>query len=144
MAKLTGKAKAAFLARMNKGRIKAGLKKIGSKAKRSSLSRSNKTSRSPMHKKTRRKHFSKENFKNGFKGFLGGTGAGELTEEIILIATNNPIATTIGKTAASAAGGYYVGGKSVSGLVGGLAGAGLDLGLKLITGRAQTQTRFSL
>jgi len=32
MAKLTGKAKAAFLARMNKGRIKAGLKKIGSKA----------------------------------------------------------------------------------------------------------------
>jgi len=31
MAKLTGKAKAAFLAKMNKGRIKAGLKKIGSK-----------------------------------------------------------------------------------------------------------------
>jgi len=31
MVKLKGKAKAAFLARMNKGRIKAGLKKIGSK-----------------------------------------------------------------------------------------------------------------
>jgi len=34
MAKLTGKKKAAFLRRMNKGRIKAGLKKIGSKAAR--------------------------------------------------------------------------------------------------------------
>jgi len=33
MAKLKGAAKAAFLRRINKGRVKAGLKKIGSKAK---------------------------------------------------------------------------------------------------------------
>lgn len=146
MAKLTGKAKAAFLARMNKGRIAAGLKKIASKAKGSSSNRSKKTNRSPMaaKTKTKRKAPTKENFNNGFKGFLGGVGAGELIEEAILIVTQNPVAVTVGKVGASVAGGYYTGHKTASGVVGGLVGAGLDIGLKLITGRAQTQTRFSL
>ncbi len=46
MAKLKGAAKAAFLARMNKGRAAAGLKRIGSKAKSLTKRRSKKRSSS--------------------------------------------------------------------------------------------------
>lgn len=94
----------------------------------------------------RMKHFSKNNFKNGFKGFLGGTGGFELTEEVILLGTNNPIATTIGGLVVAAPAGWWVGGKSMAGLIGGLAGAGLDIGLKLLAGRTGQQggSRFRL
>lgn len=92
------------------------------------------------------KHFNKNNFKNGFKGFLGGTGGFELTEEVILLGTDNPIATTIGGLVVAAPAGWWVGGKSMAGLIGGLAGAGLDIGLKLLAGRVGQQggSRFRL
>jgi len=148
MAKLTGKAKQEFLARMNKGRIKAGLKRIGTKA-RSSLSKTkrSKGSKNMATQKTKSKtraKFSFGNFKTGFKGFLGGTGAGELAEEGVLLVTDNPIATTVTKIGTSALAGWYVGDKKAAGLIGGLAGAGLDIALKLVTNRSQGQSRFSL
>jgi len=124
-------------------------KKSKSKPKGSSSNRSNpsKGSSNMAKQKTKSKtraKFSFGNFKTGFKGFLGGTGAGELAEEGILLVTDNPIATTVTKIGTSAVAGWYVGDKKAAGLVGGLVGAGLDIGLKLITNRQQTQSRFSL
>lgn len=154
MAKLQGAAKAAFLARMNKGRVKAGLKRIGSKTKtkvksagkraRSSLSRSKRSRSNVAMQKTRSRHRkSGLSVKQGFKGFLAGAGAGELAEEFILLGTNNPIVTIPAKLAASAAGGYYVG--KESGLIGGLAAEGLNIALRAFSGGpGQNQSRFRL
>lgn len=92
------------------------------------------------------KHFNKNNFKNGFKGFLGGTGAAELSEEGVLLVSDSPIVSTIVGLAAAAPSGWWVGGKSMAGLIGGLAGAGLDIGLKVLAGRTSQPggSRFRL
>lgn len=72
MAKLKGVAKAAFLARMNKGRIKAGLKKIAAKTKSAVKRRTTKTRKTAKRKITKRK--SNPTTKKSMAGKKGTSG----------------------------------------------------------------------
>ena len=90
MAKLQGKAKQEFINRMNKGRVKAGLKKIGGSVKKkakkagSSLTRSKRSKGSTMakqkskskHKSTASKLYDKKNIKTIAIKTAIGTGIG--------------------------------------------------------------------
>jgi len=94
--KLKGAAKAAFLRRMNKGRVAAGLKKIGSKTKsvikrRSTKSKKNKTksTKRPKSKSNNRKPVAKKNGTKGMtrvKKFILGVGVGALVSTIAAFA----------------------------------------------------------
>jgi len=68
------------------------------------------------------------------KGFLGGAGSAQLAGDGVALVSNSPTVQTITKFAAGAAGGYYVGKKSVIGLVGGVVAEGVDLALNLARG----------
>lgn len=79
------------------------------------------------------------------KGFLGGGGAGQLADDALGLATDNPLITVPSKVVAASVGGYYVGSKSIEGLIGGVAAVGLDLGLRALAGRTTTGvSRFRL
>jgi len=71
MAKLKGAAKAKFLARMNKGRVKAGLKRIGSKTKAAVKRRTPKRRKSAKRKTKTTK--SRSSNKRTVAGKKGGT-----------------------------------------------------------------------
>ena len=69
-------------------------------------------------------------FKQFGKGFLGGNGASELTDELMTSAgITNPMIKIPVKLAAGAGGGYYTGGKI--GLIAGLAATGLDIAISI-------------
>lgn len=130
-----------------KNKMKSAARKVKTRVSKPKKQRS--INKQPTRSKGSRKmtkRFNKNNFKNGFKGFLGGTGAAELSEEAVLLATDNPIATTVVSLATAAPAGWWVGGKSMAGLIGGLAGAGLDIGLKVLGGRSAQEggSRFRL
>jgi len=73
MAKLKGAAKAKFLARMNKGRVKAGLKKIASKTKGAVKRRTTKSRKAPKKRTTRTKSRSSNKKTVAKKGTSGMT-----------------------------------------------------------------------
>jgi len=145
MAKLTGKAKAAFLRRMNKGRIKAGLKKIANKTR----SKGNKPNRSnpgsvAKNKTSRRSRVASKSEKF-IKGFLGGAGSAQLAGDGVGLVTDNGTVQIATKLTAGAAGGYWVGKKSIEGAVGGVLAELVDLGLNLAKGvGGGGQSRFRL
>jgi len=143
MVKLSGKAKAAFLRRMNKGRIKAGLKKIANKSR----SKGNKPRRSNPGSMKKGGHRSKvvSKAEKFLKGFLGGAGSAQLAGDGVSLVTDNGTVQIATKLTAGAAGGYWVGKKSMEGAVGGVLAELVDLGLNLAKGGSgQTQSRFRL
>jgi len=81
MAKLKGAAKAAFLARMNKGRVKAGLKKIGSKTKAAVKRRTTKSRKAPKKRTTRTK--SRSTNKKSMAGKKGTSGMTRLKKFLL-------------------------------------------------------------
>lgn len=120
------------LGRMAKLRSKSGSKRR-SKPKKSKSNKARRRSRSMV-----KKHYSKRaraagGIKNFTKGFLGGNGAGELADELVTFVSVDPRIKIPVKILASTLGAYYTGGKQ--GLVGGLAAAGLDIGLSLMNGK---------
>ncbi len=124
--------KKAQAARRKKSRSKTKRRKSKPKGKKRSRSRSKSSHKKS---KSRMKRFSKDNLKNGFKGFLGGGGAGELAEDAISFGTDNLLINKGGRAVASAAGGWWTGQKSMAGAIGGLINAGLDIGLSAMRGQ---------
>jgi len=134
MAKLTGKAKKAFLARMNKGRIKAGLKKIATKTRsKGNKPRGSNPGSVAKNKGSRRSKVVSKSEKF-IKGFLGGAGSAQLAGDGVALVTDNGTVQIATKLAAGAGGGYWVGKKSVEGAVGGILAELVDLGLNLARG----------
>jgi len=130
----TAKQKAATrkLVALNKRRSKPKRRRSSPKRRTNSTKR-----RKPANSKKSsrmRRRFSKDNLKNGFKGFLGGGGAGELAEDAVSFGTDNLLVNKVVRAGASAAGGYWVGGKSATGAIGGLSNGALDIGLSVMRG----------
>jgi len=96
MAKLTGKAKAAFLARMNKGRVKAGLKKIASKTKKAVKRRTTKTRKTTKRKTTRTK--SKSSTKKSMVSRKGTSGMTRIKKFLLGIGIGAAVSTVAGLT----------------------------------------------
>jgi len=92
MAKLKGAAKAKFLARMNKGRVKAGLKKIGSKAKKAVKRRTTKT-RKTAKRKTRTTK-SRSSTKKSVAGRKGTSGMTRIKKFLLGIGIGAAVSTT--------------------------------------------------
>ena len=140
MAKRTAKQKAASKRNIKKAR----------KARRKTLRKPrkvNKRRKSNPGVKKKGGHRHKIQSKAGkfLKGFLGGGGAGQLADDVAGLATDNPVITVPAKIVAASVGGYYVGGKNIEGLIGGVAAVGLDLGLRALAGRSTTGvSRFRL
>jgi len=125
LAKLKGKAKAAFLARINKGRAKAGLKRIASKTK--SVSRkvtskvkrpkrrtSNNVARGALPKKSRRRDslkmlYDKKNLKQIAIKTAIGLGLG-ITIKLVGMFSKNRTALIIANRAAPTVAAYAGGG----------------------------------
>jgi len=111
---------------INKGRLKAGLKRIAfkilSKGKKSVTKRTktakNKKKGNPHKSVAKSKRMSKlECF---LKGGFGGAGVGE-TLGFGLEAVGAPAVIAVpSRMASAAAGGYYIGGKKIEGLLGGI------------------------
>jgi len=91
MAKLKGAAKAKFLARMNKGRVKAGLKRIGSKAKKAVKRRTTK-SRKTTKKKTRTTK-SRSSTKKSVAGKKGTSGMTRTKKFLLGIGIGSVVST---------------------------------------------------
>lgn len=68
------------------------------------------------------------------KGFLGGAGTAQLANDGVALVTDNATVQTGTKFVAAAAGGYWVGKKSIEGAVGGVVAQGIDLVLNLARG----------
>jgi len=138
--KLKGAAKAAFLARMNKGRIKAGLKKIGSTAKSVTKRRSKKGSSSNSTPRSRGSQtMAKQQTKSKSKSTMGKlydkkqlkviaikTAVGASVGLGLRLGTmffRDPVIRELGSRAASTAAAYLGGG------TGELAYQGIDAGV---------------
>ena len=79
------------------------------------------------------------------KGFLGGAGSAQLAGDGVSLVTDNGTVQVAAKIGAGAAGGYWVGKKSVEGAVGGVIAELFDLGLNLAKGGGGlTTSRFRL
>jgi len=96
MAKLKGAAKAAFLARMNRGRVKAGLKKIGSKAKKAVKRRTTKSRKTTKRKTTRTK--SRSNTKKSVVSRKGTSGMTRIKKFLLGIGIGAAVSTVAGLT----------------------------------------------
>jgi len=93
--------------------------------------------------KSRRRHISKDNAKNFVKGFFGGVGGGEVAGSLMDVAGELPPIISVPARSAVAGGvGYWVGGKSMAGLVGGIGGELLTAGIQYMTGRSGGQGRL--
>lgn len=121
-----------------KNKVKSAGSKIkkSTKKRKSSASKQRNTNKQPTRSKGSRKMKGFGSLKTGFKGFLAGTGANELTEESLLLVTDNPLAVAVPGIAVAGAAGWWVGNKSPAGAIGGFLGAGLDIGLKILTNRS--------
>jgi len=160
MAKLTGIAKTKFLARLNKGRVKAGLKAIKAKGskllpktklKRKAASRSpikpRKTNKSPKRRNNVAKGKSKSrrgrlgNFLT--RGTVGKVAAGVGAATLVGFAADRfaPNISPIAKLAASFLAGGPLGAVSQFLLQGGISGSGINLG-GLLGGNGQQQTEM--
>jgi len=91
MAKLKGAAKAKFLARMNKGRIKAGLKRIGSKTKAAVKRRTTKKRKAPKKRTTRTK--SRSSTKKSVAGKKGTSGMTRTKKFLLGIGIGSVVST---------------------------------------------------
>lgn len=161
MAKLTGIAKTKFLARLNKGRVKAGLKAIKAKGSRilpkTKLKRK-KASRSPIKPRNtnkspkRRNNVAKRKSSGSRRGRLGnfltrGTvgkvAAGVGAATLIGFAADRfaPSISPIAKLGASFLAGGPLGALAQFLLQGGIAGSGLNLG-GILGGNGQQQTEM--
>jgi len=125
MAKLKGKAKAAFLARINRGRVKAGLKRIGSKTKSVSRKVTSKVKRpkrrtnnvarkGALPKRSRRRDslkmlYDKKNAKQIAIKTAIGLGVG-LTIKLVGMFSRNNTALIVANRAAPTAAAYLGGG----------------------------------
>jgi len=79
------------------------------------------------------------------KGFLGGAGSAQLAGDGVSLVTDSSTVQVATKLTAGAAGGYWVGKKSVEGAVGGVLAELVDLGLNLAKGGGGVvQSRFRL
>jgi len=137
MAKRTAKQKAASKRNIKKAQ------KARKKGKKANKPR--KSNPGVAKKKGSRRHKLETAGGRFLKGFLGGGGSGQLADDVVGLATDSPLVTVPVKIVASSIGGYYVGGKKIEGLVGGVAAVGLDLGLRALAGRTTTGTsRFRL
>lgn len=138
MAKRTAKQKAASKRNVKKAQQARRKKKTKVKKKR-------KSNPGVAKKKTSHRHKIQSKAGKFLKGFLGGGGAGQLADDALGLATDNPLITVPGKVVAASVGGYYVGSKSIEGLIGGVAAVGLDLGLRALAGKTTTGgSRFRL
>lgn len=120
----TAKQKAATrkLVALNKGK---GKTKSTKKRKSSTKKKSG-----GMHKRP-----TKENAKNGFKGFLAGGGAGELAQDAVSLVTDNLLANKAVRAAVSIPAGWWAGNKTVSGAVGGIVNTAVDVAFAVMTNR---------
>lgn len=130
-------AKQKAAARKNIKKAQAALKKKyrGSKSKSKGSSKKRKANNpGNPYKHVRRP--SKESAKNFIKGFLGGTGAGELTGSVMDFAGDLPLILTVPvRTAAAGAAGYWTGQKSLAGGIGGVAGELATSAIQFLSGR---------
>jgi len=96
MAKLKGVAKAKFLARMNRGRVKAGLKKIASKTKKAVKRRTTKTKKNKPRKTKTVK--SKSTSKKSVAGKKGTSGMTRTKKFLIGLGVGAGVSTVAGLT----------------------------------------------
>ena len=121
--------KKAHAARRRKSKPKRRKSTVKGKKRRRKTTKSRKKSHSRV------KHLNKNNLKNGFKGFLGGGGAGELAEDAVSFGTDNLLINKGARAAASIAGGWWTGNKSAAGAIGGIINTALDIGLSAMRGQ---------